>query len=418
MSVGDRIRERIEREGPITFAAFVEAALYDPEGGFFTSGHGAGRRRGDFVTSVEVGPLFGSMVARALERWWERLGRPDPFVVIDAGAGRGQLARDVLRDRPAFAPALRYVLVERAAALRAEHHDHLPWEPPEDVLGPVAGGAAPAPAAADGAPGAPGAAGPAHEQEDDDDAAVPARDQGPLVTSLPDLPAVPVTGVVIANELLDNLPFRIVQRSATGWDEVRVGLADGRAGGAVGPGALAEVLVPAEPDLAELVAGWVGDLPGGARLPVPVGAGEWLREARRGVRRGGLVVLDYVVPIAELVTRGAHGWLRTYRAHERGGPPIEAPGSQDITIDLPEPAVLRLAATAGWALEGPPRRQADWLGELGLAERVADARHQWEARAHVGDLEALRARSVASEAAALTDPAGLGSHWVGEFHSR
>jgi SAM-dependent MidA family methyltransferase len=371
------------------------------------------------VTSVETGPLFGAIVAGALERWWERLGRPDPFVVIDAGAGRGQLARDVLRDGPAFAPALRYVLVERSAALRAEHHDHLPWEPPEDVLGPLAGG----PLA--GGPGGPLAGGAvtdgAADADEDDGDAVPARHQGPLVTSLPDLPAVPVTGVVIANELLDNLPFRIVERTASGWDEVRVGVAGAPAAGAGtavhGGGAFTEVRVPAEPELSASVEAWSGDVPVGTRVPAPVGVGQWLREARRCVRTGGLLVLDYVVPVAELVARGG-GWLRTYRAHQRGGPPIDDPGAQDITADLPEPAVLRLAAAAGWALERPPRRQADWLAEHGLDARVAEARARWEARAHVGDLDALRARSVASEAAALTDPAGLGTHWVGEFHSR
>ena len=72
----------------------------------------------DFVTSPEVGTLFGALVARALDASWHELGAPDPFVVIEAGAGRGRLAADVLRAAPACAPALRYVLVERSAALR------------------------------------------------------------------------------------------------------------------------------------------------------------------------------------------------------------------------------------------------------------------------------------------------------------
>ena len=53
------LAERIHRAGPIPFSTFVEAALYDPETGFFATGHGAGRAGGDFVTSPEVGPLFG-----------------------------------------------------------------------------------------------------------------------------------------------------------------------------------------------------------------------------------------------------------------------------------------------------------------------------------------------------------------------
>jgi SAM-dependent MidA family methyltransferase len=384
-ALGERIRQRIEREGPITFAAYMEAALYDPDDGFFATGRGAGRRGGDFVTSVEVGSLFGEMVARALEGWWDRLGRPDPFVVVEAGAGRGQLARDVLRAAPAFAPALRYVLVERSAALLAEHHRHLPWEPPEDVLGAYLSG-------------------------DDDEPASVAPGQGPIVTSLPELPAVALTGVVVANELLDNLPCRLVERTASGWDEVRLGLTG-------------EVLVPADPELAARADQMVGDRPDpvpvtGVRLPVPTGVAEWLRDVRRVVRRGGLLVVDYVVPVRELVARGPTGWLRTYRGHARGGSAWEDPGSQDITIDVPEEAVLRMAAATGWALDGPPRTQAAWLDELGLPARVAAARADWDARAHVGDLDALRARSVVSEAAALTDPTGLGAHWVATFHTR
>ena len=88
------IAEQIHRGGPIRFGAFVDAALYGP-GGFFARGAGAGRAGSDFVTSPEVGPLFGACVARALDAEWERQGRPDPFVVIEAGAGNGRLAREV-----------------------------------------------------------------------------------------------------------------------------------------------------------------------------------------------------------------------------------------------------------------------------------------------------------------------------------
>src|SRR4029453_4255387 len=103
--LAERIAERIRHEGPIPFDRFVEAALYDEAGGFFARGGGGGRggpgfsargggagRAGrDFVTSPEVGVLFGALVARYLDRAWTELARPDPFVVVDAGAGRGRL---------------------------------------------------------------------------------------------------------------------------------------------------------------------------------------------------------------------------------------------------------------------------------------------------------------------------------------
>ncbi|MDQ3293516.1 MAG: SAM-dependent methyltransferase, partial [Actinomycetota bacterium] len=82
--------DRADREGPLPYSAFVEWALYDDEIGFYGGGSGsAGRREGDFLTSPEVGPLFGAVLARAVDGWWRALGEPDPFVVVEAGAGPG-----------------------------------------------------------------------------------------------------------------------------------------------------------------------------------------------------------------------------------------------------------------------------------------------------------------------------------------
>ena len=93
-----------------------------PTRGFYV---GRWARRAGGATSSPArrsGPLFGAVVAAALDRWWAELGAPDPFVVVEAGAGRGALARTVLGRRPACLPALRYVLVEQSAALRARQH--------------------------------------------------------------------------------------------------------------------------------------------------------------------------------------------------------------------------------------------------------------------------------------------------------
>src|SRR5688500_15098220 len=126
--MNNAIAARIEREGPIRFDAYMELALYEPQSGFFASGAGAGRRS-DFITSPEVGPLFGAVMARAVDAEWERLRRPDPFVVVEGGAGRGALAKAVLDASPACLPALRYVCVERSPVLRAAAESLLPTEP-------------------------------------------------------------------------------------------------------------------------------------------------------------------------------------------------------------------------------------------------------------------------------------------------
>ena len=376
-ALAERIAERIRREGPIPFDRYVDAALYDEQGGFFARGGGAGRAGRDFVTSPEVGTLFGALVARFLDRSWTELGRPDPFVFVDAGAGRGRLAADVLRAEPECAPALRSVLVERSAVLRAAQRDLLTLEPADRAFGPAV-------------------------RDEPDEAPRPIEGIGPIVTSLPELPALELPdGVVLANELLDNLPFRIVERGGGTWNEVRVGNEED---------GFVEVIVPASQ---EVVAAGVA-VPDGARVPVPTASVDWLAECGHLVRRGFLVVVDYADAAASLATRPQHEWLRTYRAHQRGGSPLDAPGSQDITATVPAEHLVTHAAGAGFRLV-EQTTQAEWLRALGIDDLVDDARGLWRERVAVGDLEALAARSRVTEAAALTDPSGLGAHAVFVF---
>src|SRR5829696_5766411 len=138
----DDVRAAIERAGgAVPFSTFVELALYGPHG-FYTDPVGSGNagRRGDFLTAAEVGPLFGAVIARFLDAEWERIGRPDPFTVVDAGAGPGTLARSVLAARPACGAALRYVAVEVSAVQRARHPagvESVPGLPDEPISGVV-----------------------------------------------------------------------------------------------------------------------------------------------------------------------------------------------------------------------------------------------------------------------------------------
>ena len=129
------------------------------------------------------------------------------------------------------------------------------------------------------------------------------------------------------------------------------------------------------------------------------------------------MIVDYGATGADLVERTQSGWLRTYREHARGGSPLEGPGTQDITADVPIEYVVHLASRAGLEL-ALHSSQAEWLDALGVDELVTEARRAWDERAHVGDLEAVKHRSRITEAAALTDPAGLGAHRVLVFRTR
>ena len=107
----------------------------------------------------------------------------------------------------------------------------------------------------------------------------------------------------------------------------------------------------------------------------------------------------YLYRVAQSKSRTRrHGWL-------------EWPGEQDVTIDVPHEYLVHAAQRAGFRLELDVT-QAEWLSGLGLDDLVDDARRGWDARAHVGDLEAVRHRSRVSEGAALSDRAGLGAHRV------
>jgi NADH dehydrogenase [ubiquinone] 1 alpha subcomplex assembly factor 7 len=378
MGLEARLRERINREGPISFADFHEAALYDSENGFFTSGGGAGRAGRDFVTSPEVGSLFGMVIARGLDDVWHRLGSPDPFVVVEAGAGNGRLAADVIRAAPECLAALRYVLVERSARLRDEQRERLRIEPPDEALGPFLVGP--------------------------DETPQPQPLQGPIVTALEDLPAVPLRGVVVANELLDNLPVHVVERSPNGWLEVRVD-AD--------PQRFVEALVAAPPAIATeadaVAEGAV--VPVGARIPVPIAARAWLERVGVLLGAGEVLLFDYLDTVSSLAARGQGSWMRTYLAHHRGTDPLDQPGLQDITCDLPLEYLRRITDRVGLPIaEYVPQRE--WMAHHGIAELVAEGDRLWQEGAARGDLQALAGRSRGVEAAALTDPGGPGAHRV------
>lgn len=324
-----------------------------------------------------MGPLFGAVLARALDAWWAEAGRPDPFVVVEAGAGAGTLARHVLGAGPACAPALRYVLVERSQGLRARQAAGLPLERPAAVLGPVGSG--------DDGPG--------------DDAAS-TLGTGPLATSLPDLPAQPFAGVVLANELLDNLPFLLLERRSGGWEEVRVGWA------ADGP---VEVAVPAAARLGAEADALAPGAPDGGRVPLQHEAGRWLRRALSVVERGRVVVVDYADTTGSLAGRPWREWVRTYAGHHRGGHPLERPGAQDVTCEVAVDQLGRVRAPSA------DRSQAEFLEAHGIGELADAARAGWRAGAAAGSLDALRHRSRLAEAAALVDPSGLGRFRVLEW---
>jgi SAM-dependent MidA family methyltransferase len=112
----------IEKRGPVSFAWFMEQALYHPEHGYYSSGRCAIGRKGDYFTNVSIGPLFGQLMTAQFAQIWEQLGKIDNFVIVEQGAHDGQFARDVLQSAQSHAPeffeALDYRIIEPFPILR------------------------------------------------------------------------------------------------------------------------------------------------------------------------------------------------------------------------------------------------------------------------------------------------------------
>lgn len=311
------------------FDDYMHRCLYGDQG-FYTTGRGvAGRRSGDFITSPEVGPLFGAVLARWLDARWAELGQPAPFRVIDAGTGPGALLRSLERARPTCSRAWELIGVDPA-------------------IGTV------------------------------------------MPSDLGD-------AVVIANELLDNLVVRLLERQDDGWVEIWVDTDGPRP---------VECLEPLGTDDAFRLPAAITGLPVGSRTPWHETGARWVEEV---LDRGAASVLaiDYGArTTAELIDRG--GWLRTYRKHHRGNDPYIEAGSADITVDV-----------AFDQLPGSPAlsTQREFLTEHGIGDLVDEGRQYWAANAATPDLHALMMRSRIAEADALLDPNGLGD-WIVASWSR
>ena len=173
----------IRCDGPLTFARFMEACLYDVSHGFYAWGGGRIGRGGDFFTAVSVGPVFGGLLAEKWFGMWEGAGKPDVFRVAEQGAHDGRLAADVLAaaggKSGAFAAALRYEIVEPLEGLRKGQRETL------------------------------------------------GREGAGRVVWWPALEAVPAgLDVLFANELIDAFPVNRVTFRGGFWREVGVGLDD------------------------------------------------------------------------------------------------------------------------------------------------------------------------------------------------
>lgn len=290
-----RIRDEIEHAGPIAFDRFMELALHDPGDGYYAAAKPRLGPAGDYVTASDAGNAFGGALARQLAEIDERIGPFDPLDVVEFGAGRGLLARDVLdalrRERAELAARVRYRMVDTSAALR---------------------GAARA-AAPDAEALAPDELGRGHR------------------------------GVGIAVELFDALPVRRLRRRAGRLVEVRVG---------VGSRGLVEVEAAAPAELVELAARHGAAADEGAEAEFAPGAGALLETLVAAFERGVLVIVDYGDRAERLFAAHPGGTLLAYHRHLANTDYLERVGEQDLTAHVNFSLLEERARALGCAVVG------------------------------------------------------------------
>jgi len=302
--------DRIRRSGPITVAQYMDEALYASGAGYYARAVQRSGRAGDFVTSVDVGPLFGELLAVQIAEFWHQLpsdggAGPGHCHLVEAGAGNGRLSRDILdalaRRDPALYETISLCLVERSATARAAQLD---------ALGP-------------------------HARK--------------LTSSSPDLPDT-CDGVIVANELLDAFPVHLVVMTPTGLGEIYVDVDGDSFVQRLGP--------PSTERLAQYFQDLGITLHPGATVDVNLAAIDWIRDVSRRLARGFVILIDYGYE-AQTMYAGpnAVGTLTAFSRHMADPPSasghsatpswLVAPGTRDLTSHVDFTTLRREAARAG-----------------------------------------------------------------------
>jgi len=305
------IRAEIERDGPITFARFMELALYEPTHGYYRRERPAvGRGGADFLTAPELHPFFGRVLGRQIVQCRELLGGPPAFTIREYAAGGGALAAAILDE---VGPGARYQAIEVNGHRRAD---------------------------------------------------LAARSGS--VSTYSSAPDEPFVGVVVANELLDAFPVhRVVMRHGE-LREIRVRFeADGFHD---------DESPPSTPALAARLAAEGVDLLEGQRAEINFGIEPWIAEVARDLERGYVFVIDYGDRAAGLFAprRGA-GTLLGYADHAVVDDPYRNVGGQDLTAHVDFTAVERVAEATGLRSLGLIS-QAEFLVGAGAQDLLEEIR--------------------------------------------
>jgi SAM-dependent MidA family methyltransferase len=306
------IAGEIERGGGwISFARYMELALYAPGLGYYMGGARKLGRGGDFVTAPEISQLFGRTLARQVKQ----LAQTGLTDVLEIGAGSGALAADLLLELEQLGSVPgRYLILELSPDLRARSRDTLAARAPH------------------------------------------------LIERVAWLNGLPPSfeGVVIGNEVLDAMPAHVFQRSGGNIVEMGVAFTDGKPGWSPRPAGAAPAGVDPSYFPAE-----------GYRSEVQFVARAFIRSLGPAIARGVALFLDYGFPRREYYhPQRASGTLMCHYRHRAHDDPFFLPGLQDITTHVDFSAIAQAGREAGLDLLGYAT-QAQFLVSCGITDLLA-----------------------------------------------
>ncbi|MFN6563228.1 MAG: class I SAM-dependent methyltransferase [Nostoc sp. ChiSLP01] len=375
----------------ITFAEFMDMALYHPEHGYYSSDAvKIGFQGGDFFTSPNLSADFGELLAEQFLQMWEILERPVPFSLVEMGAGQGLLALHILKyyqlQYPDFFTALEYVIVEKSSTLRQEQQQRL-----QDL---------------------------------------PVR-----WCNLEDIPSNAIAGCFFSNELIDALPVHQFTLESGELREIYVttqgdeeDAESGRRGDAVKEFSISPrphvpassvpassrsfIEIAAEPSTPQLTDYFnlvgidltSGAYPDGYRSEINLAALSWLSIVADRLQRGYVLTIDYGYPATRYYNpRRSQGTLQCYYQHRFHDNPYINIGQQDITAHVDFTALERWGDRCGLKNVGFIQ-QGLFLMALGLGERIAAISYQNQPLSQL-----LQRREALHQ---LLDPTGLGGFGV------
>ncbi len=327
------ISEIIGREGPLTFRDFMALALYHPAMGYYNTVRVKIGPSGDYYTSSNVHRVFGAVLMSAFVDLWSKESPGDSMTILEAGAGTGQLALDILNSARAehhglFA-GLRYLIVEKSPVLRSAQRslldqflDWIEWLPDDYFSAPRA----------------------------------PAS----------------FNGIIFSNELIDAMPVHLVRKSGERFQEAYVTV--GKSASTAGSRKF-ELLwgTLSSKHVQDYVAVIDFDLLDRQVIEVNLDAIEWLSSAASSIEKGFVVTVDYGDLDGQLYGRDRRsGTLRSFFRHHLAASPLDRVGEQDITSSVNFSALIRGGKSFG--LETVSfERQSSFLIRYGILDRIADS---------------------------------------------